>query len=113
MLPESQDEPARLGEQLVGLAIPYAIARDLRPPIVGIGLGFLVVRRAAMPVAAINEHGDPRRPEHEVGGPAKPSEWPDRDPVAETAAVDQRTNEEFGSSVSALVGEHLVSGLGG
>mgnify|MGYP006893773146 FL=1 len=47
-----------------------AIARDLCPPIVGVGLGFLVVVRAAMPVAAIDEDGDPRRPEHEVGGPA-------------------------------------------
>ena len=89
-----------------------AIGRDLSPPIVGVGLGFLVVRRAAMPVAAIDEHGDSRRPEHEVGGSAKPWERPGRDPVAQATAVDQRTNEEFGSSVSTLVGEHLVSGLG-
>ena len=108
VLPEPQDEPARLEEQLVGLAISLAIARDLCPPIVGVGLGFLVVLRAAMPVATINEDGDTRWMEHEIGGPAKPWERPGRDPVAQATAVNQRANEKFGPGISAL-----VPGLGG
>ena len=64
-----------------------AIARDLSPPIVGVGLGFLVVVRAAMPVAAINEDGDTRWTEHEISGSTKPWERPGRDPVAKAESV--------------------------
>lgn len=87
VLPEAQDEPALAHEVRVGLAIPLDIASQLSPPpgCVADRLGRVV--RASMPEAPVDEDGDARAREEDVGATAREAGERMVDAVAQAAPV--------------------------
>src|SRR3712207_1375904 len=59
VFPKSKHEPAARLEHARSLQVTNSITADLRTPVVEVGGGQGEVFGAAMPVAAINENGDP------------------------------------------------------
>lgn len=59
-----------------------------------------------MPKAAVDEHGDSCRAEHEVGGASQLWERSRCDAVPQSAPVDGGSNTQLGPRVPAAVADH-------
>src|SRR5690606_23923984 len=57
VLPDANDQPTCVGEATVGLRVALTITPDLHRPDFGVGGGFGVMLRTAVPEAAVEEHG--------------------------------------------------------
>jgi hypothetical protein len=66
MLPDSDDDPARISQPRIRVAIPGDVALDLLSPKGSIAFGPGAVLRTPVPVAAIHEYGHSRPREHDV-----------------------------------------------
>jgi hypothetical protein len=66
MCPESYDAPTPFAKQAGYLMIALPVALHLGIPIFAVGVRTAVAPRAAMPEAAVYEHGSPLTPENEV-----------------------------------------------
>ena len=58
MLPHSDDLPSGIHQRGVDLAVPLHVPAELRDPVVAVRLGHDLVLGAAVPEAAVKEHGD-------------------------------------------------------
>lgn len=67
VLPDPNHCPPVGGESFVDPSVPEDVALELRRPVVHVSLGFAAMLRAPMPPAAVHEHSDACRREHEVG----------------------------------------------
>lgn len=70
MLPNSEDMPARFPELRIGISVSALVGLDLLAPEVGVAGGPGRMVGAAMPVAAVDEDGHPRRGEDDIDAPA-------------------------------------------
>jgi len=68
MRPEPHDNPASICELLSRIQITRHIARNLRTPVIDMGLRLDIVRRATVPEAAINEYSELRADEQQISG---------------------------------------------
>jgi hypothetical protein len=67
VLPVPRDNPARAAKRRVHFFVALDVARELRPPIVGVPLRVRRMHRTPMPKTTVNEYGDPLGGEHYVG----------------------------------------------
>lgn len=70
MFPHSEDRPSRCPDLPCLTAIPVSVLRQLRQPILPVGLRGSRVPRAAVPEASIHEDGDARTGKHDVDSDA-------------------------------------------
>ena len=67
MAPESAHQPTLCGEEAIGVGVTSYTSSNFVSPELRIRLGPRAMNRAAVPVAAINEHSDLCWPEDDVG----------------------------------------------
>jgi hypothetical protein len=67
VLPDSDHEPPSPSKKPIGALVAFAVARDLRRPPAGVRFESRRMSWAPVPEAAIEEHGDLRSPENEIG----------------------------------------------
>ena len=72
VLPHPHDGPARLAQPAIGVCISGLVRLKLLPPPVLVRARHRAVIRAAVPEASVDEDGDPRPAEDEVGPSAQP-----------------------------------------
>lgn len=112
MLPVAQHDPAGVGQCPVRLGVALAVARDLLLPVVGMGLGRRsAVLGAAVPEAAVDEHGDLEACEDDVGPAAQIGERTDVDPVTQPMGVQQAPHGHFRLRIARPIGLHRPSSL--
>jgi hypothetical protein len=87
VLPVAGDAPSGFGQPHVRVLVAQPICRDLRRPVLAVGPGRGPVFGAAMPIAAVDEHGDAKAPEHDVGPAAKARKRLHVDAVAQPRSV--------------------------
>lgn len=110
MLPETQDLPARLEEQGVGVGVAFSVALDLWAPVATVGSCSGSVLWASVPVAAVDEHGDLGACEDEVCSAVEAGEWTGIDAVSESEGVDGSSYGHLGLGVAAPVALHRRAG---
>lgn len=71
VLPETERRPARLVQKTVGVAVAFAIPRDLLRPETGVGLRHRVMDGTTVPEAAVEEDRDPLFGERDVDRPPR------------------------------------------
>lgn len=110
MLPGSEHSPARVRESVIDGTIARDVARELRPPIVGIRSGLIAVNGAGMPEAAIDENGQSRSRERDVST-RNAICCPDWKILAETQAppVKLRAQCSLWPRVSSRVAAHALA----
>lgn len=101
MLPEPQRQPASCDERTVRTLVPLLVRQKLRTPPLAVVLGHRSVNRTTVPEAPVDEDGNLRRPEHDVGTKSLIREWLSIDPEPKTPAMKQRADFELGPGVSA------------
>jgi hypothetical protein len=67
VFPDSNDAPTGILQDEIRFSVPLSVSLDLGSPKIGVLARGPVVLGAAMPVAAINEDGDPGSGEDNVG----------------------------------------------
>jgi len=67
MLPDSQNHPTCLAEELVIVTVALAVASKLRQPVIAVHGRYTTVDRAGVPETTIDKDGDLRAPEDDVG----------------------------------------------
>lgn len=110
VFPEAQDQPTRGLKCLRSLAITLCGALELPCPELVIGPGTSAVDRTRVPKASVDEHGDLRRSEHEVGGATQRWLGSSVDPVPQPEAVRRGANCHLGARVTTPVGAHRTTG---
>jgi hypothetical protein len=111
VLPESEHRPTSFFKSRRVSDVALTIPLNLRVPIVGVLDGWtLPVLWAAMPEAAIAEHGDPVPREHDV--------WPDRtglanadrqvDPESKTSLMKERADGQLEFGIAASYSRHVA-----
>lgn len=111
MLPDSQNQPARLLKRLNIFLVPPPIPGELRLPIGGVRAGLMAVLGTAVPEAAVYEDRDLRAGEHYV--------WPHTAarreiksqvaPVSQASGVQSRPKSAFRHRVASAIGPHVVA----
>jgi hypothetical protein len=91
MLPDSDNGPAGHFKLTVGVCVALTVASDLRLPIPIVDPRLVAVVWAAVPEAAIDEHGHARTREDDIDGPAQPVKGPTMDEIAETKPMEGPT----------------------
>jgi hypothetical protein len=71
MLPETEHEPSGFHESLICVAVTLNVAQHFFGPISRVRSRRNIVLRAAMPIAAVDEHGNLRWAEYHVCRSAK------------------------------------------
>lgn len=89
MLPDPDNCPAGVGQCLVGAAVASHVRVELLLPPGAVGLWHRAVLWAAMPEASVDEHGDLRPYEDDVGLGPRGRDGSDMEPVSES------TSEQF------------------
>ena len=110
MFPESENSPAGLPQQLVGLTIPLPIGFDLVSPVLGIRFGLSGMCRAAMPKTSVDKHRHFDTSKNHVRSSAKSFERPLIDSVSEAAPMYAGPDREFGAGITASVALHRLAG---
>ncbi len=106
VLPHVDRQPAMLLEFRVLPAVALTVPSELDSPPLRVVPGYGAVCRAAVPEAAVNEDGDARTSEGEVGSPG---ESPERHAVAETTAMELVAQSELRSGIPSRHPRHLRS----
>src|ERR1700761_5529678 len=109
MFPESDYGPPGFAESGVGGPVPFDVTAELRLPVPGVGRRLTPVIRAAVPEAAVNEHGDPAGGEHDVGTDPDAARQIEPQILAVTVAlaVQRPPQREFRLGVGAAVSLHI------
>lgn len=76
MFPMADYSPAGGGEPSVGLGVALTVLYNLQIPVVAVGSWALIVIRATMPKAAVNEDRDLGPGEDDVGCATQVRYWP-------------------------------------
>ena len=112
MLPDSYRSPPSVKQNRIGFRVTFTVALDLGTPPGCIGFGEGLVLRAAVPEAAVDEHGNASAREHEIGAPAPAGKRPEIDAVTKARSMEMRSNLQFAGRVSAALTLHPSSDLG-
>jgi len=67
MLPQPDNDPPSASQRAALAVVSPPIVVDLRYPVVSVGLGHSAVQGAPVPEAAIDEDGDRKKGENEIG----------------------------------------------
>src|SRR5690606_39140612 len=114
VLPETEHEPARFFQDLVGLAVPLNVPGNLFRPVSRISFRRHIVLWTALPIAAFYEQRDLRRTKHHVSRPAKVWQRTCRDPVPQSCGVHEAPDQDLRPRVAATDGLHIAAaGCGG
>jgi hypothetical protein len=96
VFPDARNIPSGLAEEPIGLAVTGNVPQDLRAPVLSVGLGDAAVIRAAMPVAAVHEHGYLRSREHQIGTAIQGRQRLVIDAVSQACGMDEAPHPKFG-----------------
>ncbi|HEY4276572.1 MAG TPA: hypothetical protein VGM91_00035 [Conexibacter sp.] len=66
VFPDSNHRPAGIAQSGVDASIALGVAKQLGAPIIGVDFWHLAVRRAAVPLAAVEERRDPTSCERKI-----------------------------------------------
>jgi hypothetical protein len=107
VLPRSDNFPARGAERALDSTVPGEVSLELRDPVVRVAARNVAVLRAAVPEAAVNEHGDAPAAEDDVRPHLKTveSEWI-VDTEAQPPGVKRPTDGPLGLGVAPWVAGH-------
>jgi hypothetical protein len=89
MLPDPEHGPPEFDEMCVGFSVALHVASEFEGPPGGVGLGCGLVFGAAVPEAAVHEHGELLPGEQDVCAPARESRQHCIHPVAQTPCVQE------------------------
>ena len=87
MLPDADRKPPGSQERIIHPLVTLLVARNFGAPVLGVGHHTPAMSRASMPEAAVYEHCDCRRAEHEVSGAAETRERTSANAVAEAESM--------------------------
>lgn len=106
MLPIAEYPPFRFCQFGIGLDVAFLVSPALFKPELGVARWCLVVRRAPVPEASIDEHCDFRAREDDVGSPAYVTDRSDRYAIPKTESMQTTTYGEFMGGVTATIRLH-------
>jgi hypothetical protein len=97
--PNPHDLPAISAESRVRVAVALLVRNDLSAPELGILFGPSRMLWAAVPKAPVDEDGDTRSGENDVGNPSRLSQQGDMDAETESKSMKRTTQRRFGRGV--------------
>jgi hypothetical protein len=105
VLPDADHVPTVLHERSIHPTVALGVLGELRHPVVTVALGDLLMDRAAVPEAAVDEHGHLRSREDDVRSHTDAS-TPEQEILSEPkpAGMERRPHEELGLRVDAPIG---------
>ena len=106
VLPEAQCQPPCFFQCGIDFSIALYISGDFGRPVRLVRLRLLIVLRASVPEAAVDEHRHLSRAKHDVSSAPDAREGALVNPVAQTGTVQQGTQSKLRLGVSALVPLH-------
>lgn len=109
VLPNTYDLPTCRFKSGVGVTVAPHVPLELRDPPLSVCLRHRGVVGAAVPIAPVHVHGDPRSAEHHVGSSAKATDRSDVDSVAEPAAPKLAAQSQLWLRVAPRLAPHPMS----
>jgi hypothetical protein len=108
VLPEPEDAPPIRDQHLVSLDISFPIARNLCIPVIAIDSRPLVVHRAPVPEAPVDEYSESCAGEDDVCGAPECGQRSEVDSVTKPLRMQELSDQQLGQSVSTLVRHHAA-----
>lgn len=109
MFPYTNGDPAGRTKCFVSLQISFAVAPNLLSPEVRVRASDSVMLGTAVPEATVDEHGDFRACENQVGAAIEGSEGARIDAIAEPCCMNGATKGEFRFGVAPPVRLHAAT----
>jgi hypothetical protein len=109
VLPEPEHKPSGIRESLIGVTVPLDVAYDFFRPISRIHLGWNIVLRTAVPIAAVDEDSYFRWSKNHVGCPTEAGKWACADAVAQPLGMDESPDPLLRLSVAVADRLHVAA----
>lgn len=106
MLPESQYKPPSLLKDGFRFDVSFLVSRDLFGPEIGVCSRHRKVRRASVPITAVDEHRNLPSTEQQVSCATQITLWSCVDAVSKSLSVDEPAHGHFRSGIAAAVTLH-------
>jgi hypothetical protein len=100
VLPHANHHPSRIRQPRIRVGITSPVLLELVSPPLGVALRTQVTIRAAVPEAPVDEHGNSRSREDDVGAPAESRKGSDVNAVAQALTVQSAPQGHLGRGVS-------------